>query len=119
MKWLFALLFLTSFFIVSSFFIDANYTFAYRWMTIGMAIVSFIFYFNINKKNAKNAGGNLAAIVIKFMLSSLVFIIYIAAFKSKNRIDFYFFLIAYILFSIVSYTGTHYSIKEEKAKKLI
>ena len=116
MKWLLALLFFTSFFIVSSFFIDTNNAFAYRWMTIGMAIVSFIFYFSINKRNAKNAGGNLAAIVIKFMLSCLVFIIYIIAFKSRNRIDFYFFLIAYILFSIVSYVGAYYSIKEEQQR---
>ena len=114
LKWFVTLLFLTSFCIVSSFFIAANNVFAYRWMTIGMAIVSFIFYFIINKNNAKNASGNLAAVVVKFMLSILVVVIYIASFKSKNKIDFYFFLMAYLLFSAVSYTGAYYSIKQEK-----
>ena len=116
MKWLLSLFFLTSVCVISGFFIAQNYVFAYRWMTTGMAIVSFIFYFIINKNSAKNANGNLAAIVLKFILSSLVVLIYIAMFKSKNKIDYFFFLGAYILFSAVSYTGAYYSIKQEKTK---
>jgi hypothetical protein len=116
MKWLLSLLFLTSVCIASGFFIAQNYVFAYRWMTTGMAIVSFIFYFMINKNSAKNANGNLAAIVLKFILSSLVVIIYIAMTKSKNKIDYFFFLGAYVIFSSVSYAGAYYSIKKEKTK---
>lgn len=116
MKWFLSLLFVTAVCIVSGFFIEQKYVFAYRWMTTGMAIVSFIFYFMINKKSAKNANGNLAAIVLKFILSSLVVIIYIAMLKSKNKTDYFFFLGAYILFSAVSYTGAYYSIKKEKTK---
>lgn len=116
MKWLLSLFFLTSVCVIAGFFIAQNYVFAYRWMTTGMAIVSFIFYFIINKNSAKNANGNLAAIVLKFILSSLVVLIYIAMFKSKNKIDYFFFLGAYVLFSAVSYTGAYYSVKQEKTK---
>ena len=116
MKWFLALLFCTSLFIVSSFFISKENVFAYRWMTFGMAIVSFIFYCIINKKNAKNAGANLAAVVAKFMLSAVVFILYLAIFKSNNKIDYVFFIAAYLLFSIVSYTGAYYSIKKEQKR---
>lgn len=106
MKWLYSLIFLTFFFIVSSFFIPTKLVIAYRWMTLGMALVSFIFYI-ITKKNDKNKSANITAIGVKFITSSLVFILYIIVFKSKNTIDYYIFILAYILFSVVSYAGAY------------
>jgi hypothetical protein len=76
-------------------------------MTLGMAIVSFVFYYITKKNNPKNINGNLTAIVTKFLFSSLVFITYIIIFRSKNKVDYYFFIMAYILYSIVSYSGAY------------
>ncbi len=107
MNWLFSLVLLTLLFIISSFFIDSNLVFAYRWMTIGISLVAFIHYYMITsadkKSSAKMIGGNLAAIVLKFLLSALVVILYLVLFGTKNNMDFVFFLIAYIIFSIVNY----------------
>lgn len=114
MKWLLSLIFLTLFFVISSFFIPNDLALAYRWMTLGMATVSFIFYFLTKKNNPKNVNGNLAAITIKFMSSTLVFVLYIIIYKSQNKIDYYFFIVAYILFSLVSYTGAYYETKKKQ-----
>lgn len=116
MKWFFYLTFLTLIFVVSSFFIPQNLAFAYRFMTFGMAAVSFLFYFITVKNNPKNIGGNLLAIIVKFMLSSLLFMVYYIITRSKNKTDYYFFIVAYLLFSVVCYTGAYYYTK--KAERL-
>ncbi len=117
MKWLFTLVFLTLLFIISSFFIDRNLVFAYRWMTIGISLVSFIFYYIVTTSNTKDnnkiIGGNLAAIVVKFILSLLVIIIYALVFGMKNKLEFVYFFIAYCIFSIVNYFFS-YNYKKNK-----
>jgi len=111
MKWFLSLSFLTVFFIVSSFFIGKNLVFAYRFMTLGMAIVSFLFYTITIKNNPKNINGNLLAITLKFLLSAIVFIAYFVITRSQNKMDYYFFILAYLLFSVVCYVGAYYHTK--------
>lgn len=114
MKWLLSLVFLTIIFISVSFFISEKMVFAFRWMTIGMAIISFVFFFITRINNHKSIGGNILAITLKFLMSPFVFITYYVATHSKNSLDYYFFIIAYILYSIVCYTGAYYNTKNQK-----
>jgi hypothetical protein len=114
MKWLFSLVCLTIAFVSTSFFIPEKMVFAFRWMTIGMAIISFVFYFITRINNHKSIGGNILAITFKFLMSPFVFITYYVATHSKNSLDYYFFIIAYILYSIVCYTGAYYNTKNQK-----
>ena len=111
MKWLGSLIFLTSFFIISSFFIPEKLVLSYRWMTIGMSIVSFTYYFIIWKTNLhsseKMVGANFAAIILKFILSALVIILYAFLFGLNNNIDFLFFFMAYLVYSLITYIGTY------------
>ncbi|HQV78934.1 MAG TPA: hypothetical protein PLJ42_07675 [Chitinophagales bacterium] len=113
MKWIISLILLTFIFIITSFFIPNYLLFPFRWMTVGMAFNSFIFYFMVNKSKANNAYSSLAAIVVKFILSGAIVIIYFIITESKNKIDYYFFFLAYILFSIISYTGAYYLNKNQ------
>lgn len=114
MKWLLSLVSLTIAFITISFFMPAKMVFPFRWMTIGMAIISFFFYFITIINNSKNIGGNILAITLKFLMSPFVFIIYYVITHSKNNLDYYFFTLAYILYSIVCYTGAYYNSKNKK-----
>ena len=82
-------------------------------MTLGMASVSFLFYFITQKSSPKNIGGNLLAITAKFLLSAMVFIMYAIIFPSKDKTGYYFFIVAYVLFSIISYVGAHYATKSK------
>jgi bacteriorhodopsin len=95
LKWYFTLVFITILFIISSFFIAEPLVLGYRWMTIGISIVAFIYCYIVttaSKKDSKKMmGGNLAAIVLKFILSSVVIIIYILLFGMRNQLDFAFF----------------------------
>lgn len=114
-KWLFTLLFITSLFIVYSFFIDTKLVIAYRWMTIGMSLISFVYYYIVTSSNEKDSkkmiGGNLAAIVLKFILSGMLIILYIIFFKMKTPLDFVFFFTAYSIYSVVNY-GFSYNYKK-------
>jgi hypothetical protein len=111
MKWLLSLVLLTLAFFIYSFFIDDTLVLAFRWMTMGMAIVSFIFYAmiarNSKKGNETMLGSNIAAIVLKFMLSALVIISYAFIFKLKNNTEFIFFFMSYFAYSIVMYVGAY------------
>jgi hypothetical protein len=111
MKWLLALITLTVFFFIYSFSIHPSFVLAFRWMTMGMAIVSFLFYFmivrNSKKENSTMLGSNIAAIVLKFMLSALVIISYAFIFRLKSNIEFIYFFIAYFAYSIVMYVGAY------------
>ena len=111
MKWMLSLVLLTIVFIAASFGVPPERVVAFRWMTLGMAFVSFIYYFIVRfsnmQKAQKRAGGNLAAIIIKFFLSALVVILYIIFFPETNSTDIFIFLGAYVLFSIVSYAGAY------------
>ena len=89
MKWIISLILLTFIFIITSFFIPNYLLFPFRWMTVGMAFNSFIFYFMVNKSKANNAYSSLAAIVVKFILSGAIVIIYFIITESKNKIDYY------------------------------
>ncbi|HNJ01099.1 MAG TPA: hypothetical protein PK206_04935 [Chitinophagales bacterium] len=84
---------------------------AYYWMTGGMCIVSFIYYYIVliaeQKKEQKMLGGHLFAIVIKFMLSALVAILYILIFPVKQY-DFVYFFVAYVIFSVFSYLFSYH-----------
>jgi hypothetical protein len=83
----------------------------YYWMTMAMAAVAFLFYFMVTaahqKDNAGKVGGNLAAIMLKFILSVLVVILYVLLFDRKEKLDFLFFFTAYILYSVISYAGAY------------
>ena len=118
MKWLTSITPLTIVFIITSFVIDKNLAFTFRWMTLGMAIVSFLFYYMTYKSNQKQIVGNIAAIVVKFILSAVVVVTYFLLTKSKNRIDYLFFLAAYLAYSIVSYWGAYTFIKKQSMSKL-
>jgi drug/metabolite transporter (DMT)-like permease len=111
MKWLTAILIVTAVFFISSFFIRSE-VLAYRWMTFGMAIVSLIFYGivarNRKKDNEKMVGSYIAAVVVKFMLSATVIIVYAFIFKLKSNTEFLYFFIAYIVYSVVTYTGAYF-----------
>jgi len=114
MKWFLSLACLTIVFLAVSFFMPANMVFAYRWMTIGMAIISFIFYYIIIFNNPKNIGRNILAITVKFLMSPFVFIVYYVVTHSKNSVDYYFFILAYMTYSIVCYIGAYWNTKNEK-----
>ncbi len=111
MKWLLQIILLTIYFILLSFCLDADLRFSFRFMTIGMSIVSFLFYFIIyqsQKKNVKKAlGGNLAAIVIKYMLSASVIIIYAFKYGMNFYHEFIYFFAAYLSFSVICYLGAY------------
>jgi hypothetical protein len=112
LKWYFTLVFITILFIISSFFIAEPLVLGYRWMTIGISIVSFIYCYIIttaSKKDSKKMmGGNLAAIVLKFILSAVVIIIYILLFGMRNQLEFAFFFLAYSIYSVVNYGFSYY-----------
>ncbi len=82
-------------------------------MTLGMAIISFLFYIINVKNNQNNINGNLLAIIMKFLLSSLLFIVYFIITNSYNKIEYYFFILAFVLYSIVCYVGAYYFSKKE------
>lgn len=81
-----------------------------------MAIVAILFYFVTIKNNPNNINGNLLAIGLKFIFSALVFIIYIVAFKSKSNTDYYFFILAYVVYSIICYAGAYFYKKSISTK---
>lgn len=113
MKWLLSLVFITLFFIISSFFLPENLIFPYRFMTLGMATISFFFYILTVKSSHNNVGGSLVAIVLKFILSAFLFMAYYVLTQSKNNIDYYFFILAFVLYSIVCYIGAYFFTKNE------
>ncbi len=112
MKWFYSLVFITGLHILAGFFIPDNLKQGYYWMSMGMAAVSFLFYFMIvqsrQKQAAAKAGANLAAITLKFIASMLVVILYVILFGAKQKADFLFFIISYCIFSVISYTGAYY-----------
>lgn len=111
-KWLISLIIITFLFVTSSFFIEEQSVFGFKWMTFGMSLVAFIYYYVVTTANAKDSkkmiGGNLAAIVLKFILSGVVIILYIIFFGMENRLDFVSFFIAYSIYSIVNYTFSYH-----------
>ncbi|MDB5228026.1 MAG: hypothetical protein JWN78_2219 [Bacteroidota bacterium] len=111
MKWLLSLLIVTAFFIVSSFFISEKYVLSYRWMTLGMAIVSFIFFLvilrNKKKENKQVLGANISAIILKFILSIAVVISYAFLYGITKQYEFLFFFIAYMVYSVITYVGAY------------
>lgn len=112
MKWFYTLIVVTVLFIAAGFFIPSGARTGYYWMSMGMAIVSFLFYFMIYqsrpKQTAARAGSNLAAITLKFITSMLVVIFYFVLFGAKQKMDFLVFIISYCIYSVISYTGAYY-----------
>lgn len=103
MKWLYSLIMVTSIFILVSFVLPQNHQFAFRWMTIGMALVAFIFYSMSRYYKTNNVVGNLAAIIVKFVLSAVVVVSYFIYTKSKINTDYYYFFLSYMVYSFISY----------------
>ncbi len=103
MKWLYSLILVTSIFILVSFVLPSNHQFAFRWMSIGMALVAFIFYYMTCYYKSNNIVGNLAAIIVKFMLSAAVVVSYFIYTKSKINTDYYYFFLSYAVYSFISY----------------
>ncbi len=117
-KWLFYLILCTVIFLITSFFVPPARAFAFRWMTLGMSAVSLIFY-SLTVMNPPNKiSGNLLAIGLKFILSSVVFILYYILFRSGNRLDYFFFIIAYVPYSIICYTGAYLYSKSLSGNKV-
>jgi hypothetical protein len=112
MKWFLHLFFLTLFFIVISFFLDADLRFSFLFMSLSMALVSFIYFLIVfiseKKEVKKSIGGNLAAITIKFMLSALVIVIYSYKYGMHYLHEFLYFFIAYISFSVLSFLDAYW-----------
>ncbi len=106
-KWFLTLAVITSILVVTGFFLDSSIAFGYRWMTTGMSIVAFIYYFIVTSSNEKDSkkmiGGNLTAIVLKFILSGVVVILYLLLYGIQDPLDFAFFFMAYGIFSVVNY----------------
>lgn len=113
MKWLLSLVLLTSLFILAGFFMDPKLMRGYWFFTMGMAVISFnfyfIIYFNRNLEKKKILGPYIAAIGVKFILTVLLVVIYALVFGMKQKIDFLFFFIAFFLYSAVLYTGAYNS----------
>jgi hypothetical protein len=113
MKWLASLVFVTAVFIGAAFFVDEQNLRGYLWMTMGMAVVSFLYYLMVisgSKKESKLLiGSNIAAVIVKFMLSALVIILYAFIFGLHRNIEFAYFFMAYLIYSIVMYTGAYFN----------
>jgi hypothetical protein len=112
MKWFLHLVFLTLYFIFLSFFLDAELRFSFLFMSMAMALVSFIYFlivFISEKKDAKKSiGGNLAAITLKFMLSALIIVVYQYKYGMHYLHEFIYFFIAYASFSVLSFWDSYY-----------
>lgn len=110
-KWLLTLVSLSILFFILGFFINTKLRFDYWWMTMGISLIAFVYYFIVTasdkKDNNKIIGGNIAAIGLKFILTGVVLILYIILSGMKNRSGFIFFFIAYGVFSVVSYTFSY------------
>lgn len=117
MKWFLHIVFLTLYFILLSFFLDADLQFSFLFMSMAMAFVSFLYflivYISEKKEAKKSIGGNLAAIVIKFILSALIIVVYEFKYGMKFQHDFLYFFIAYISFSVLSFYDA-YNYKSSK-----
>lgn len=111
MKWLTILILTTLLFIAGGVLVPKENHIGYYWMTMAMSIVAFLFYYLVStahqKDNARKVGGNLAAITLKFILSIMVVILYVLIFGKKEKLDFMFFFIAYIVYSVISYIGAY------------
>ncbi len=111
MKWFLHLFSLTLFFILVSFFLDADLRFSFLFMSMSMALVSFVYFLIVyvsGKKDAqKNVGGNLAAITLKFILSALIVIVYEILYGMHYLHEFLYFFIAYLSFSILSFWDSY------------
>ncbi|MFN8282152.1 MAG: hypothetical protein U0U67_03005 [Chitinophagales bacterium] len=107
MKWFLHIVFLTIYFIVISFFLDVDLRFSFRFMSMAMALVSFIYFLIVfiseKKEVKKSIGGNLAAIVIKFMLSAMIIVVYSYKYGMHYLHEFLYFFIAYGSFSVLSF----------------
>jgi hypothetical protein len=96
LKWYFTLVFITILFIISSFFIAETVGFRIPMDDHWNQYCRFYLLLHCLRLPAKKTvkkmmGGNLAAIVLKFILSSVVIIIYILLFGMRNQLDFAFF----------------------------
>lgn len=108
MKWLITWIIATCSFVVVSFFLPSAFRFPFLWMTLGMAISALVFYFITIKSNPKQITGNLSAIILKFFLSAIVIIAFAIIFKPKSNIGYYFFILAYSVYSVISFVGAYY-----------
>lgn len=112
LKWLLTLLFTTIFFLLAGMLIPTKSMPAFYGMTMSVAFISFIYFFIVNnvhkKDSATHVGGNLSAIIIKFILTGAIIIFYIILSKEIRGIDFIYFFAAYGIFSIINYSFSYY-----------
>lgn len=117
-KWLFSLLFITLLFFGLHWILPIARTSGYIWITMSMAVISFIYFFMVTNSSKKEStevvGGNLAVIVIKFILSATIIIFYVLFSKKTESIDFVWFFGAYGIYSIVNYPFAYFYTNEEK-----
>jgi len=115
-KWLLTLAFTTFFLLVLGFILHPVSIHAYLWMTLGMAVVAFVYFAMVTIAHKKTSmqviSGNLAAIGLKFILSATIIIIYIILVRNTRRIDFLYYLMAYGIFSTINYTFSYLYNKE-------
>lgn len=115
-KWLLTLVCITFLLLLLGFILHPVSIHAYLWMTMGMAAVSFLYFFMVTlaqkQTSSQVIGGNLAAIGLKFILSATLIIFYIVLTKETRRMDFVYFLLAYGIFSIINYTFSYFYGKE-------
>ena len=118
LKWLFSLIGITFVFLALHWVLPIAGTSGYLWVTMSMAIVSFIYFFMVTisskKESTEVVGGNLAAIVVKFILSATIIIFYVIFSKKTERIDFVWFFVAYGIYSIVNYPFVYFYNYTEK-----
>lgn len=114
-KWLLALTLITVLFLIFGVISNPKPAFGYYWMTMGIAFISYLYFFMVTtsyeKKSVQNIGGNFAAIAVKFILSATVIIFYVIFAPKTSGTDFVYFFIAYGVFFIVSYTFSYKYIK--------